>query len=48
MLPNGAIVREVLDTVRPHLRSGAIIVKMNSSDPIGTRDCQESLQGNGR
>jgi 3-hydroxyisobutyrate dehydrogenase len=43
MLPNGAIVREVLDTMRPHLRGGAIIVEMSSSDPIGTREVGEAF-----
>lgn len=43
MLPNGAIVREVLDTARPHLREGAIIVEMSSSDPIGTREIGEAF-----
>ena len=43
MLPNGAIVREVLNAMRPHLRQGAIIVEMSSSDPIGTREIGEAL-----
>ncbi len=43
MLPNGAIVREVLNAIRPHLRQGAIIVEMSSSDPIGTREIGEAL-----
>src|SRR5690606_32474964 len=38
MLPNGAIVREALTTMRPHLRDGAVILEMSSSDPIGTRE----------
>ena len=37
LLPNGKIVREVVDALRPHLRPAAILVDMGSSDPIGTR-----------
>lgn len=47
MLPNGAIVREVLNTVRQHLRTDAIIVEMSSSDPIGTREIGEALVASG-
>lgn len=43
MLPNGAIVREALNAMRPHLRKGAIIVEMSSSDPIGTREIGEEF-----
>jgi 3-hydroxyisobutyrate dehydrogenase len=43
MLPNGKIVRKVLDEMRPHLRPGAVIVEMSSSDPIGTRELGEEL-----
>jgi 3-hydroxyisobutyrate dehydrogenase len=37
LLPNGKIVREAVDALRPHLRPTAILVDMSSSDPIGTR-----------
>jgi len=43
MLPNGKIVRKVLDEMRPHLRPGSVIVEMSSSDPIGTRELGEEL-----
>src|SRR5262249_41583640 len=37
VLPNGKIVREAVRAMRPHLRNGAILVDMSSSDPLGTR-----------
>ena len=37
LLPNGKIVREAVDALRPHLRPAAMLVDMSSSDPIGTR-----------
>lgn len=43
MLPNGAIVREAPTTMRPHLRDGAVILEMSSSDPIGTREIGEAF-----
>jgi 3-hydroxyisobutyrate dehydrogenase len=43
LLPNGKIVREAVDALRPHLRAGAILVDMSSSDPIGTRALGEEL-----
>ncbi len=43
MLPNGTIVREVLETVRQHLRAGVIVVEMSSSDPLGTREIGEAF-----
>jgi 3-hydroxyisobutyrate dehydrogenase len=43
LLPNGKIVREAVDSLRPHLKSAAILVDMSSSDPIGTRRLGEEL-----
>ena len=43
LLPNGKIVREAADALRPHLRPGSILVDMSSSDPIGTRALGEEL-----
>ena len=37
LLPNGKIVRQAVDALRPHLRPAAILVDMSSSDPIGSR-----------
>jgi 3-hydroxyisobutyrate dehydrogenase len=43
LLPNGRIVREAVGSLRAHLRPGAIVVDMSSSDPIGTRKLGEEL-----
>jgi 3-hydroxyisobutyrate dehydrogenase len=43
LLPNGRIVREALQALRPHLMPAAILVDMSSSDPIGTRALGEDL-----
>jgi len=43
LLPNGRIVREAVSAMRAHLRAGAILVDMSSSDPIGTRALGEEL-----
>src|SRR5215470_959043 len=37
LLPNGKIVREAVTGLREHLKPGAIVVDMSSSNPIGTR-----------
>jgi 3-hydroxyisobutyrate dehydrogenase len=47
LLPNGKIVREAVDALRPHLRPAAILVDMSSSDPIGTRALGEELTAAG-
>src|SRR5215470_54213 len=47
LLPNGKIVREAVSGMRPHLRPGAILVDMSSSDPIGTRALGAELIGAG-
>ena len=43
VLPDGKIVRETVRAMRPHLRNGAILVDMSSSDPLGTRRFGEEL-----
>jgi 3-hydroxyisobutyrate dehydrogenase len=43
LLPNGKIVREAVNALRPHLKPAAILVDMSSSDPIGTRVLGEEL-----
>jgi 3-hydroxyisobutyrate dehydrogenase len=43
LLPNGKIVREAVAGLREHLKPGAILVDMSSSDPIGTRALGEKL-----
>jgi 3-hydroxyisobutyrate dehydrogenase len=47
MLPDGKAVRAVADRMRPHLRPGAAIVEMSSSEPIGTRKLGEELIAEG-
>lgn len=43
LLPDGLIVREVVEAMRVHLRPGAVVVEMSSSDPIGTRRIGEEM-----
>jgi 3-hydroxyisobutyrate dehydrogenase len=43
MLPDGRIVRAVVDEMRPHLSPDAIVVDMSSSDPVATRALGEEL-----
>jgi 3-hydroxyisobutyrate dehydrogenase len=47
MLPDGAVVREVVLEALPHLRKGAIVVDMSSSDPAGTRALGTALAARG-
>lgn len=47
MLPDGKIVRAVVEAMRPHLAAGAIVVDMSSSDPVGTRALGEELAAAG-
>ncbi len=37
MLPDGAVVRDVVHEALPALKRGALVIDMSSSDPIGTR-----------
>jgi len=43
MLPDGKIVRAVIDAMRPHLSPDAVIIDMSSSDPVATRALGEEL-----
>jgi 3-hydroxyisobutyrate dehydrogenase len=43
VLPDGKIVQEAVQAMRPYLRGGAILVEMSSSDPMGTRTLGEEL-----
>lgn len=43
ILPNGKIVRDVVQAMRPHLPPGCVIVDMSSSDPVGTRALGDEL-----
>lgn len=43
ILPNGKIVREVVQAMQPHLPPGCVIVDMSSSDPVGTRALGDEL-----
>lgn len=43
VLPNGKVVREVVQAMRAHLRPGSVIVDMSSSDPVGTRALGEEM-----
>jgi 3-hydroxyisobutyrate dehydrogenase len=43
MLPNGAVVREVVLEALPALKAGAVVVDMSSSDPTGTRALAAAL-----
>jgi 3-hydroxyisobutyrate dehydrogenase len=47
LLPNGKIVREAVGGMRPHLRPGAVLIDMSSSDPIGTRSLGAELSAAG-
>jgi 3-hydroxyisobutyrate dehydrogenase len=47
VLPNGKIVRDVVQAMCAHLRPGCMIVDMSSSDPVGTRALGEDLIGAG-
>jgi 3-hydroxyisobutyrate dehydrogenase len=47
MLPNGKIVRDLIAEAMPHLSSGALVVDMSSSEPMGTRELGQKLIGAG-
>lgn len=38
LLPDGKIVKTVLEKLKPTLKSGAIIIEMSSSEPLGTAE----------
>ena len=43
LLPNGKIVRQAMESMRPHLEPASIIVEMSSSAPLGTRKLGEEM-----
>lgn len=43
LLPNGKIVRAVMDEFRPRLRRGTVVIDMSSSEPLGTRALGEAM-----
>jgi 3-hydroxyisobutyrate dehydrogenase len=43
LLPDGKTVRQAAAAMRPHLQTGAILMDMSSSDPMGTRSLGEEL-----
>jgi 3-hydroxyisobutyrate dehydrogenase len=43
LLPDGKIVRAVLEPLKKGFKPGAVIVDMSSSDPIGTQELGNSL-----
>jgi len=47
MLPDGRIVRSVLEALRPHVQKGAIVIDMSSSAPLGTRELGRELIASG-
>lgn len=47
MLPDGKIVRAVLQGMRPRSPPGTIVIDMSSSDPVGTRALGEELAAAG-
>ncbi len=47
MLPDGKIVRTVVEALRPHLAPGAVVIDMSSSDPVGTREFGAGLAATG-
>lgn len=47
LLPDGKIVRTVVASMKPHLKPGALVIDMSSSDPIGTRAVGEEMTAAG-
>jgi 3-hydroxyisobutyrate dehydrogenase len=47
MLPDGKVVRQVLEQAMPALTRGSIVVDMSSSDPVGTRALGAELAAQG-
>lgn len=43
LLPDGKIVKAVLEKLKPALKSGAIIIEMSSSEPLGTAELGKSF-----
>jgi 3-hydroxyisobutyrate dehydrogenase len=47
MLPDGKIVRSVVDAIWPQLARGTVVIDMSSSQPLGTRELGETLAAAG-
>jgi 3-hydroxyisobutyrate dehydrogenase len=47
LLPDGKIVRKVVDGIRPHLAAGTVVIDMSSSAPVGTKQLGEELIAGG-
>ena len=45
MLPNGKIVRAVVDEIAPHLRESTVLVDMSTSYPLETTALRQALPG---
>lgn len=43
MLPNGKIVRDTAEAIKPHLRDGTVFVDMSTSYPLETTDLRKAL-----
>jgi 3-hydroxyisobutyrate dehydrogenase len=43
LLPDGQIVKAVLEKLKPALKSGAVIIEMSSSEPLGTAELGKSF-----
>lgn len=43
MVPDGKIVRAILENLQRHLRTGAVVIDMSSSDPMGTRELGQRM-----
>lgn len=47
ILPNGKVVQAVIEAMVPHLKPGAVVVEMSSSEPMATRRLGEALIAKG-
>ena len=47
LLPDGKVVRTVVDNLRQHLQPGAVLIEMSSSEPVGTRELAATLTADG-
>jgi len=47
LLPDGKIVRAAVEGIKPHLASGAVLIDMSSSAPVGTKALGEELVADG-
>jgi 3-hydroxyisobutyrate dehydrogenase len=47
LLPDGKIVKTVLEKLKPALKPGAIVIEMSSSEPLGTAELGKDFIGTG-